>query len=156
MPAFAKVHPVRHKAQDMFGLVADIERYPEFVPLCEALTIRSRREKGGRSILIADMTVGYKAIRETFTSQVLLNPAELEIHAQYLDGPFRYLDNRWSFAETGPGSCDVHFAIDYEFRSRVLAALMGAMFERAFARFTRAFEERADAVYGTDSAPPSV
>ena len=138
----------------MFDLVADIEHYPEFVPLCEALTIRSQREKGGRSIVIADMTVGYKAIRETFTSQVLLNPDELEIHAQYLDGPFRYLDNRWSFAETGTKSCDVHFNIDYEFKSRVLAALMGAMFERAFARFTRAFEERADAVYGTET--PSV
>ena len=156
MPAFAKVHPVRHKAQEMFDLVADIERYPEFVPLCEALAIRSRREKGGRAILIADMSVGYKAIRETFTSQVLLNPAELEIHAQYLDGPFRYLDNRWSFAETGPGSCDVHFSIDYEFKSRVLAALMGVMFERAFAKFTRAFEERADAVYGRQDAPPAV
>ena len=140
----------------MYDLVADIERYPEFVPLCEALAIRSQREKGGRSIVIADMTVGYKAIRETFTSQVLLNPAALEIHAQYLDGPFRYLDNRWSFAETGPASCDVHFSIDYEFKSRVLAALMGAMFERAFARFTQAFEARADAVYGTAQTPPSV
>ena len=132
----------------MFDLVADIERYPEFVPLCDALAIRSRREKGGRSFLIADMTVGYKAIRETFTSQVLLNPAELEIHAQYLDGPFRYLDNRWSFAETGPESCDVHFSIDYEFKSRVLAALMGAMFDRAFRMFAEAFEKRARAIYG--------
>lgn len=148
MPAFAKVHPVRHTAQDMFDLVADIEQYPEFVPLCEALDVRSRREKGGRIILIADMSVGYRAIRETFTSQVLLNPAALEIHAKYLDGPFRYLDNHWSFSNTGPQSCNVHFSIDYEFKSRVLAVLMGSMFERAFARFTRAFEERADAIYG--------
>ena len=156
MPKFETVRHVHHSPEQMFALVADVEKYPEFLPMCEALTVRSRREREGVTLLVADMSVGYKAISETFTSQVVLKPADNAIDVKYLDGPFRYLDNRWSFAETGPASCDVHFSIDYEFKSRVLAALMGAMFERAFARFTQAFEARADAVYGTAQTPPSV
>ena len=132
----------------MFALVADIERYPEFVPLCEGLTIKSRRTKGDKELLLANMSVGYKAIRETFTSQVILDPANLAINVQYQDGPFKYLDNRWRFDGTGENSCNVNFFIDYEFKSKVLSLLMGAMFETAFKRFTRAFEERADAIYG--------
>ncbi|MEM8749231.1 MAG: type II toxin-antitoxin system RatA family toxin [Pseudomonadota bacterium] len=151
MPHFEKVHPVAHKAEHMFDLVADIEKYPEFVPLCQALNKRSSREKGGREILIADMTVGYQAIRETFTCQVVLNRNDLEIVASYIDGPFKYLENKWTFVKTGENACDVHFKLDYEFKSRTLAMLMGAMFDRAFARFTRAFEERANAVYGDAS-----
>jgi len=132
----------------MFALVADVERYPEFVPLCEALTVRSRREKAGRTLLIADMTVGYKAIRETFTSQVILKPSEREIDVSYVDGPFKYLSNVWRFVDCGDGCCDVHFHIDYEFRSRMLGGLMGAMFDRAFRKFSHAFEERADRLHG--------
>ncbi len=138
----------------MFDLVADIEKYPDFVPLCQSLTIRSTREKGGREILVADMTVGYKAIRETFTCQVVLNREAHEIVATYIDGPFKYLENRWRFengslVDDAP-SCDVNFKLDYEFKSRALAMLMGSMFDRAFARFTQAFEDRADALYGVD------
>lgn len=131
----------------MFALVADVERYPEFVPLCEALTVRSRREKAGRTLLIADMTVGYRAIRETFTSQVILKPDEREIDVSYVDGPFRYLSNLWRFEDCGGGCCDVHFHIDYEFKNRLLGGLMGAMFDRAFRKFSTAFEERADRLY---------
>lgn len=131
----------------MFDLVADVERYPQFLPMCEALVVRSRRERDGKTLLVADMTVGYKAIHETFTSQVLLDRANLKIDVKYIDGPFRYLDNRWTFDEMEDG-CDVKFFIDYEFRSRVLGALMGAMFDRAFRMFSEAFEKRADAVYG--------
>ena len=132
----------------MFALVANVERYPEFVPLCEGLTIKSRRTKGDKELLLANMSVGYKAISETFTSQVILDPANLVINVQYQDGPFKYLDNRWSFVETGENSCHVNFSIDYEFKSKMLGLLMGSMFETAFKRFTRAFEERADAIYG--------
>lgn len=139
----------------MFNLVADVERYPEFVPLCEALTIRSTRQKGDKTMLIADMSVGYKAIRETFTSQVLLDPANLAINVQYLDGPFRHLDNRWKFLPAGVNASQVSFWIDYEFKSRMLGLLMGSMFETAFQRFTRAFEKRADEIYGLDDAFPS-
>jgi coenzyme Q-binding protein COQ10 len=131
----------------MFDLVADVERYPEFLPLCDALTIRNRKERDGKILLIADMTVGYKAIRETFTTQVLLNKAEHAIDVKYIDGPFKYLDNRWRFQVGENGGCVVDFFIDYEFKSRILGALMGSMFDRAFRMFTDAFETRAGKIY---------
>jgi coenzyme Q-binding protein COQ10 len=146
MPQFETHHRVPHSANQMFDLVADVERYPEFLPLCEALSIRSSKERDGKILLIADMTVGYKAIRETFTTQVLVNKAERFIDVKYIDGPFRYLDNRWHFEEAGDG-CTIHFFIDYEFKSRILGALMGSMFDRAFRMFSEAFEKRAEAIY---------
>jgi coenzyme Q-binding protein COQ10 len=145
---FETTHPVRHSAENMYLLVADVEQYPKFVPLCESLTLRSRREKGGRTMLIADMSVGYKAIRETLTTKVLLKPDLLAIDVSYMDGPFSHLDNRWRFVPTGENSCNVEFYIDYEFKSRMLSVLMGSMFETAFKRFTLAFEMRADEIYG--------
>jgi len=148
MPQFETTRNVAHSPANMFALVADVEKYPEFLPLCEALTVRSRREREGRTMLVADMTVGYKAIRETFTSQVHLRPDELAIDVKYIDGPFRYLNNEWRFEPDGKGGSMVNFFIDYEFKSRVLGALMGAMFDRAFRMFTDAFEKRADAIYG--------
>jgi len=147
MPQFETHHSVPHSADQMFDLVADIEHYPQFLPLCEALSIRSRKERDGKVLLIADMTVGYKAIRETFTTQVLLNRAERLIEVKYVDGPFRYLDNRWRFEETATGS-NIHFFIDYEFKSRILGAVMGSMFDRAFRMFSEAFETRATKIYG--------
>ena len=134
----------------MFALVADIEKYPDFVPLCQSLSIRSQREKAGRTILIADMTAGYKSIRETFGCQVVLNPDENIIDVSYIDGPFKYLHNEWRFVHIGQHHCDVHFSLDYEFKNRALALLMGSMFDRAFAHFTKAFEERANQVYGPE------
>src|SRR5690606_2481875 len=152
MPKFETHAPVKHSAEQMYNLVADIERYPEFLPLCEALSIRSRKERDGKELLVADMTVGYKAIRETFTTQVLLNAAERAIDVKYIDGPFRYLDNRWRFDALPGGGCSVHFYIDYEFKSRILGALMGSMFDRAFRMFTEAFEKRAATIYGAASS----
>ena len=139
---------MRHAPDKMFALVADVEQYPEFLPMCEALHVRSKRERDGLTLLIADMTVGYKALRETFTSQVLLKPAESLIDVKYVDGPFKYLNNRWGFVPDGAGGCEISFFIDYEFKSRILGALMGTMFERAFRMFAEAFEKRADEVYG--------
>jgi coenzyme Q-binding protein COQ10 len=147
MPSFETTRAVRHSPDEMFALVADVEKYPEFLPLCEALTVRSRKERDGKTLLIADMTVGYKAIRETFTSQVLLKPEERVIDVKYLDGPFRHLTNIWTF-ESHESGCNVRFFIDYEFKSRILSALMGAMFDRAFRMFSEAFEKRADQIYG--------
>jgi len=131
----------------MYDLVADVEKYPEFLPLCDGLTVRSKKERDGKTLLVADMTVGYKAIRETFTTQVLLKPEERAIDVKYLDGPFRYLDNRWRFEPTDDGGCSVYFFIDYEFKNRLLGALMGSMFDRAFRMFAEAFEARADRIY---------
>ena len=132
----------------MFELVADVEKYPQFVPLCSALAVKSRTEKNGTTILVADMTVAYKIVRETFTSRVTLDRSNLKILVEYLSGPFKRMQNRWSFHPMGEDACDVEFFIDYEFRSRALAVLMGAMFDAAFRRFATAFEQRADEIYG--------
>ena len=148
MPKFKDTTPVPHSPEQMFDLVADVERYPEFLPMCEALRVRERRERDGKTMLVADMTVGYKMIRETFTSRVLLKPEENAIDVSYLEGPFRYLDNRWTFEPRDDGGCDVIFFIDYEFKSRTLGMLMGTMFDRAFHMFSRAFQKRAMEVYG--------
>ena len=149
MPQFSNKRVVRHAAADMFELVADVERYPEFVPLCRDLKVRQRNaQPDGTSVVIADMTVAYKLVRETFRSRVTLDNPKLQILVEYLEGPFSRMQNRWSFRPTGERSCEVEFHIDYEFRSRTLGLLMGAMFEAAFRRFAAAFERRADEVYG--------
>ena len=148
MPQFSTTRRVRHAAADMFDLVADVERYPEFVPLCRALKVRKRiPEPEGVEILVADMTVAYTFVRETFTSRVTLDRPNLQILVEYLEGPFSKLENRWTFHPTGERTCEVDFFIAYEFRSRTLGLLMGAMFDAAFRRFAAAFERRADAVY---------
>ncbi len=149
MPQFTTTHRVPHSATDMFDLVAKVEEYPQFLPLCESLVVHSRRKDGDREILVATMTVAYKFVRESFTTKVVLDRQALSIRAEYLDGPFSYLENDWRFEPHGRGDCIVHFAIDYAFRSTTLRLVMGAVFDRAFRKFTEAFETRADAVYGT-------
>jgi coenzyme Q-binding protein COQ10 len=136
----------------MFDLVADVAAYPQFLPLCEALTVKSRDQQGSETVLIASMAVGYKAIRESFTTRVTLQPERRQILVEYLDGPFRRLENRWSFVPSTAGST-VDFYIDYEFRSAMLGLLMGALFDRAFRKFAEAFEARAGVVYGTGAGP---
>ncbi|MEX0589834.1 MAG: type II toxin-antitoxin system RatA family toxin [Xanthobacteraceae bacterium] len=149
MPSFKTRRHVRHSAADMFELVADVERYPEFVPLCEKLVVKRREPASeGRFILEADMTIAYKVVRETFTSRVTLDKPRLQILVEYLDGPFRALENRWSFKPEGERACEVEFYISYEFRSRTLGMLMGTVFEAAFRRFADAFERRADQIHG--------
>jgi coenzyme Q-binding protein COQ10 len=154
MPQFSTSRRVGHSADDMFDLVADIERYPEFVPLCRAMRVIRRTHLADREIIVAEMQVAYKLIREKFTSRVTLIRGERTILVEYLDGPFRRMENRWTFrsadAEPGvtPQSCEVEFFISYEFRNRTLGLLMGAVFDSAFRRFAGAFESRADAVFG--------
>ena len=153
MPSFRTTRHVRHSAADMFELVADVERYPEFVPLCERLVVRKREAlESERSILVVDMTAAYKFFRETLVSKVTLDRPKLEILVEYLDGPFQSLDNRWTFKPEGERACEVEFFIDYEFRSRTLGLLMGSVFEAAFRRFAEAFERRADKIYGAANA----
>ena len=152
MPEISTTRRVHHAASEMFDLVADVEHYPEFVPLCESLRVRKRLQEGGKDIVVADMTVAYKFLRQTFTSRVTLDRANLQILVEYLEGPFRQLNNRWSFRAAGDRACDVDFYIAYEFRSRTLGALMGTVFDAAFRRFASAFEQRADRVYGTQPA----
>ena len=150
MPEFSTNRRVKHNASDMFDLVADVERYPEFVPLCGALKVKSRSEKPeGVVVVVADMTVAYKLLRETFRSRVTLDRANLRILVEYLDGPFSRLENRWEFHPVQERLSDVRFFISYEFRSRTLGLIMGAMFDTAFRRFSAAFERRADRIYGS-------
>lgn len=148
MPSFRTTRRVRHSADQMFALVADVGSYPEFLPLCQGLVVRSRRGLDeGREVVVADMQVGYKAIRETFKSQITLDRAGHKILVEYLEGPFRKMENEWTFEPAEHGSA-VGFFIDYEFRNRMLGMLMGSMFESAFRRFAQAFEQRADSIYG--------
>ena len=149
MPSFRATRRVKHAADEMFDLVADVERYPEFVPLCERLKVKRRTDGGeGTQILVADMTVAYGPLRETFTSQVTIDRPRLAVLVEYLDGPFRQLENRWRFKPEGEKTSTVEFFIAYEFRSRALGLLMGAVFDKAFRRFAEAFERRADRIYG--------
>lgn len=156
MPMFNNTRRVKHTPEQMFALVADVEKYPQFLPLCEGLTVRRRTPReGGGEVLLADMSVGYKAIRETFTSRVTLDPENLKVLVEYVDGPFRHLENRWTFKPNATG-CEIGFFISYEFASRMLGLLMGAMFDKAFRKFAEAFERRADLVYGRGAAKASV
>jgi coenzyme Q-binding protein COQ10 len=149
MPQFTTKRRVRHSAADMFDLVADVESYPEFVPLCKDLKIRQRSPAGeGVEIVIADMTVSFKLVRESFRSRVTVDRPKLQILVEYLQGPFSHMQNRWTFKPLGENECQIEFFIDYEFRSRTLGLLMGGMFDVAFRRFAAAFEARADKVYG--------
>ena len=153
MPRFSNKRRVQHGAEQMFDLVADVERYPEFVPLCHALSVRQRTARpDGTEIVVADMTVSFKLVKETFTSRVTLDRAKHEILVEYLEGPFRAMNNRWRFHPTGDQACEIEFFITYEFRSRTLGLLMGSIFDAAFRRFSTAFERRADQVYGAQPA----
>lgn len=146
-------HPVAHSADDMFALVAQVEDYPKFLPLCEELTVRQREQRDGKEVLTATMVVGYKLLRESFTTQVTLDQASRTIVVEYLDGPFSHLENRWHFAPLGPKTCEVDFYIAYTFRSRMLERLIGGLFDKAVRKYTHAFEARADEVYGTSAGP---
>jgi coenzyme Q-binding protein COQ10 len=158
MREFESTRRVAHSAKDMFSLVADVERYPEFLPLCRDLVLQSRETVDGKEILTADMTVAYKLVNERFSSRVTLDCGGPRILVEYLNGPFKHLENRWEFKPARENACDVHFYIAYEFRSAALQLLMGGMFEQAFRHFAKAFETRADQIYGTSgsSTPASL
>jgi len=153
LPTFQTRHHVPYTPRQMFDLVADVEQYPHFLPMCESLSVRSREVGEDHTVLVARMSVGYKAIQESFTSRVTLHPADPKVLVEYLDGPFRYMQNRWLFRPV-KGGCEIDFWIDYEFRSRMLGMLMGALFDKAFRRFAIAFEERAAVVYGRPTGLP--
>jgi coenzyme Q-binding protein COQ10 len=137
----------------MFDLVADVERYPEFIPHCLALRVVSREVVDGTGRMEADMVVAYRAFRERFRSRVDLDRTRLSIDVDYVEGPFRRLANHWRFRDA-PGGSEVDFVIDFEFRNIILQATAAAVFERAFARMSEAFVARAAVVYGA-RAPSS-
>lgn len=155
MPSFRTVRRVAHSPERMFDLVADVERYPEFLPFCKSLVVRRRStNEVGVEMVVAAMSIGYKAINESFTSRVKLDRTQMRIVAEYVDGPFSFLDNRWTFmpdTTKGPNGAAVEFYITYEFKSRMLQILAGAVFDRIFRIFSEAFEARADQIYGAAS-----
>ena len=154
MPKFETSRRVPFTARQMFDVVAGVERYPEFLPLCEGLVVHARESQGADTVLDATMTVGYGAIRESFKSRVVLRPERNQILVTYLDGPFSHLDNRWTFRD-GNGGSYVDFFIDYAFSSRMLALLMGTVFDMAVRKYTSAFEARARALYEASGAASS-
>ena len=152
MPTFTTQRRVAFSAPQMYALVADVERYPEFLPMCTGLNVIARIPVEGGEELTATMSVGYKAIRETFTTRVVLTPAEPRVDVAYLDGPFSHLQNRWRFINSAEGGSEVDFYITYQFKSAALGLIAGAVFEQAFRKFAEAFEDRARKVYGLPQA----
>ena len=143
MPTHAEQKPLPYAPEQMFNLVSDIEKYPEFLPWCVGTRVRSREG----NVLIADMVIGYKMFRERFTSRVeLTRPGRIDV--SYYEGPFKYLNNHWIFMEQPDGTCIVDFYVDFEFRSKLLQKMIGVVFEKAVQIMVSAFEERADHIYG--------
>lgn len=141
-----------YRPEQLFDLVADVERYPEFLPWCIGARIRER----GKSLLIADLVIGFKVIRERFTSRVALDRPHLAIEVTYADGPFKHLSNRWRFEPRPNGGCLIDFYVEFEFRSVVLQKLIGVLFHEAVKRMVAAFETRARALYGPPSTPQTL
>lgn len=148
MPKFETVHRVRHSADVMYDIVADIEKYPEFLTLCEDLKIIKQGDTNpeGVETLEADMTVGYKAIREVFRSKVTLDPAQKNISTENINGPFKYMRNSWRFVSLNENSTDIHFSIEYKFKNWMMEKLLGQMFDKAFRTYSKSFEDRADSL----------
>lgn len=146
MPGVREVRQLPYSAEQMFDLVADVARYPEFLPWVVGARVRSNTEHE----MIADLLVGFNALREKFTSRVLkTRPLEIKVH--YLDGPMRDLDNVWQFRNT-EGGCELDFKVQFTFRNAMFEQLAGQYFDRAFRKMVTAFEQRADALYGSSSS----
>ncbi|MFB2532465.1 type II toxin-antitoxin system RatA family toxin [Paracoccus sp. p4-l81] len=151
MPKHAETRQLPYSAQQMYDLVADVARYPEFLPWNSAARVRQATPQGDGSVLVeADLVISFKVFRERFGSRVRLWPDAdpLRIDTEYLDGPFRYLTSGWTFADRPEGGCDVAFHVDFEFRNPILQKVIGVVFNEAMHRIVRAFEDRAHALYG--------
>ena len=143
MPTHAERHIVPYRPDQLFDLVADVGKYPQFLPWCTAARVRHSAE----TELVADLTIGFGPFRESFTSRVALERPS-HIRVRYENGPFRYLNNHWVFIPLDQG-CEVDFFVDFEFRSRILQAAIGVVFNEAVRRMVGAFEGRARQLYGT-------
>ncbi|MCE2494221.1 MAG: type II toxin-antitoxin system RatA family toxin [Alphaproteobacteria bacterium] len=148
MPTHAEVRVLHHPAEQLFDLVADVEKYPEFLPWCVDARIRRRED----SLVVADLVIGYRVFRERFTSTVVLNRPD-RIDVTYAEGPFRYLNNHWIFVPEGSDSCTIDFFVDFEFHSRVLQVVAERVFGEAVKLMVHAFERRADELFGSDVPP---
>ncbi len=148
MPTYAEKRVLRYSPEQLFDMVADVRRYPEFLPWCVAARVVTSTD----AELTADLTIGFKVFRETFRSRVTLERPD-HVHVEYLTGPFRYLNNHWRFTPVA-GSTEVSFFVDFEFKSRLLQAVIGTVFNEAVRLMVRAFERRATVLYGRGTVPP--
>ncbi len=148
MPTHSETRRLPYSADEMYALVADVARYPEFLPWTAAARIRTREDKGDHEVMTADLVISFKVFRERFGSRVTLWPAARKIDTEYLDGPFTYMRSNWAFRDVEGGGSEVDFFVDFEFRNKVLQAVIGVVFYEAMQRVVRAFERRAADLYG--------
>ncbi|MBJ3762901.1 type II toxin-antitoxin system RatA family toxin [Maribius pontilimi] len=150
MPSHHETRKLPYSAQQMFNLVADVESYPKFLPWTAAARIRERRETPDGEVLKADLVISFKVFRERFGSRVVLHRDTMQIDTEYVEGPFKHMNSTWNFKDLGSG-CEVRFHVDFEFKSRILGSAANMFFNDAMQRIVRAFERRADALYGSKS-----
>ncbi|MEC8641592.1 MAG: type II toxin-antitoxin system RatA family toxin [Pseudomonadota bacterium] len=148
MTVHAERRVIRHTPQELYDLVADVRSYPQFLPWCMAARIRHEDRYG----LAADLIIGFQMFRERFTSHVDLDPENLEIDVKYAEGPFKYLTNKWRFLPH-PDGCEIDFYVDFEFNSRLLQSVIETLFTEAVRRMVKAFEDRANDLYGVPETP---
>lgn len=149
MPRHSETRHLPYSARQMYNLVADVGRYPEFLPWTAAARVRSvTPEPDGSEVMEADLVISFKVFRERFGSRVVLWPEVMRIDTEYLDGPFRFMRSNWAFSDRDGGGSDVSFFVDFEFKNAILQALIGVVFDEAMRRVVRAFEARAAALYG--------
>ncbi|TCM84942.1 type II toxin-antitoxin system RatA family toxin [Rhodovulum steppense] len=152
MPRHSENREMPYSAQQMYDLVADVASYPEFLPWTAAARIRKRTDFGDHELMEADLVISFKVFRERFGSRVTLWPSLHRIDTEYLDGPFKYLKSYWHFEDVAEDRCKVEFFVDFEFKNRVLQGVIGAVFNEAMLRIVRAFEARAEDLYGKPAA----
>ena len=146
MPRHSETKRLPYTADQMYGLVADIENYPKFLPWNSAARIKSRKAIHGGEVLEADLVISFKVFRERFGSRVTLWPEARKIDTEYLEGPFKYMRSTWAFRDV-PGGCEVDFMVDFEFKNAILQGIIGVVFNEAMLRVVRAFERRAADLY---------
>lgn len=151
MPTHSEIRHLPYTARQMYDLVADVGRYPQFIPWISASRVRSVTPEVGHEVMLADLVVGFKMFRERFLSRVTLWETEGRIDTEYVDGPFKHMISKWEFVDTEDG-CEVRFDVDFEFKNRLLQGAAGLFFHEAMQRIVRAFETRAHALYGEDAA----
>ena len=147
MPTHSENRTMPYTAQQMYDLVADVGDYPKFLPWTSAARIKSVTDKGDHSVMDADLVISFKVFRERFSSRVVLWPEVKKIDTEYLDGPFKYMKSNWDFRDV-EGGCEVQFFVDFEFRNAILQKIIGVVFNEAMQRVVKAFEKRANTLYG--------
>ena len=147
MPTHSETRKLPYSAQQMYDLVADVGKYPQFLPWTAAARIKSTTDKGDHTVMDADLIISFKVFRERFTSRVMLWPTPMKIDTEYLDGPFKYMKSKWAFHDVD-GGCEVDFFVDFEFKNAILQKIIGVVFNEAMQRVVKAFEKRAQALYG--------